>query len=182
MNIELRNIQIQDRQSEETTAFTSSLWINGKKIGYAKNSGKGGSTDYGLDNYHDQVSKKILADAESYCLQLAPLSMDKYGIHESGESVSLPMSLELFIDLIIDDLIDKKEKNKFRQKQLKHQKNAILVGDDTQYKRITWDYSIDELLKHETGRAAIKNTVSKYKKSMKPGERILNTNIPGELL
>ncbi len=32
--------------SEETNCFVADLYINGKKIGYVKNDGRGGCTDY----------------------------------------------------------------------------------------------------------------------------------------
>jgi hypothetical protein len=45
MKIELRNVQFAAFMSEETNAFTATIYVNGKKAGEASNQGHGGSTD-----------------------------------------------------------------------------------------------------------------------------------------
>lgn len=184
MNIELRNIQIHDRLSEETTAFTASLYINGKKAGWAKNTGQGGSTDYGAD---DHKIWPLIKEAEQYCLGLAPLHYP--GIHEGGEPFSIPMNLENFIDDIVDKYWQEKENKRFRDKIQRDMLTALLIGNDKQYRKITWPiqgtrryWTIANLLGMDNGRKAIKTTVAEYKRLMSPSERILNTNIPEELL
>jgi hypothetical protein len=44
MKIELKKLALYPRMSEETTAFAADLWINGAKVGSAKNDGRGGMT------------------------------------------------------------------------------------------------------------------------------------------
>jgi hypothetical protein len=44
MEVELKKLAIYPRLSEETTAFAADLWIDGAKVGYAKNDGHGGMT------------------------------------------------------------------------------------------------------------------------------------------
>jgi hypothetical protein len=44
MDIKLKNIHVDHRLSEETNAFTADLFINGKNVGTAMNSGQGGMT------------------------------------------------------------------------------------------------------------------------------------------
>jgi len=44
MKVELRKLAIYPRMSQETTAFAADLWIDGAKVGYAKNEGHGGAT------------------------------------------------------------------------------------------------------------------------------------------
>lgn len=41
MNIELRNLKVFDSMSEETTACSADIYVDGKKVGYLQNSGKG---------------------------------------------------------------------------------------------------------------------------------------------
>lgn len=43
--IELRNIEVYPRLSEETTAFSADIYFEGRKVGTAENSGKGGCND-----------------------------------------------------------------------------------------------------------------------------------------
>jgi len=179
MRIELRSLQIQDRQSEETTAFTASLYINGKKVGYAKNSGKGGSTDYGPDNYHDENLKALIKEAEDYCSGLEPMDLKELG--------KVPMDMEGFIDQIVSEFWQEKENKRFKNKMQKDQLNGLLIGNNEKYNKITWPkknstWSIAELLATEVGKKSIKTTIEHYKRLMSPSERIINTNIPGELL
>lgn len=47
MKIELKNFQFFERMSEETNAFVADVYVNGVKVAYAKNDGRGGET-YGL--------------------------------------------------------------------------------------------------------------------------------------
>ena len=44
MKVELKKLAIYPRLSEETTAFNADLWIDGVKVGSAKNDGHGGMT------------------------------------------------------------------------------------------------------------------------------------------
>ena len=44
MKVQLKRLQICANLSEETTAFTADVWIDGKKAGWAKNDGHGGAT------------------------------------------------------------------------------------------------------------------------------------------
>jgi hypothetical protein len=44
MKVELKKLALYPRLSEETTAFNADLWVDGKKVGYAKNDGHGGAT------------------------------------------------------------------------------------------------------------------------------------------
>lgn len=184
MTIELRNLQIQDRQSEETTAFTASLYVDGRRIGYAKNSGRGGMTDYGVDNYHDERLKEILKKAEAYCESLEPNRF----VHD-GVKYENPSSLETVIDNIVDAAWQEKEDKRFKKLMLTHQKDCIIIGvpNTGEYGRIKlgdrkYPHTVASLLGHETGRIALKNTIAKIKKGLKPTERILNTNIPEDLL
>lgn len=181
MNIELRNIQIQNRQSEETIAFTASLYIDGKKVGYAKNSGNGGCTDYGPDNYHDNQSKEAINNAELYCAGLAPNKFEYEGQHFEN-----PSSLEVVIDRIIDEFWQEKEAKRFKNKIAKDQLTAILIGNEHGYKKIYWPVkgqrkilTIAELLSTTHGTQLIKNAINK--EVVEPGTSVLNTNIPDNL-
>ena len=47
-SIEVKSVKIAQHMSEETLAFTASLWVNGKRVGYLKNTGQGGPTNIDL--------------------------------------------------------------------------------------------------------------------------------------
>ena len=44
MDIQLKSIKFSEHLSEETNAFTANLYVDGKKIGYCRNDGRGGNT------------------------------------------------------------------------------------------------------------------------------------------
>lgn len=48
-SIEVKSVKIAQHMSEETLAFTASLWVNGKRAGSIKNAGHGGPTDIDLN-------------------------------------------------------------------------------------------------------------------------------------
>jgi len=60
---ELRNVQVAEFMSEETTAFSTDIYVDGKKCGYCKNSGKGEG------NYPmiDREYRELLAEIEKEC-------------------------------------------------------------------------------------------------------------------
>ncbi len=46
MNVELKNVKINQAMSEETMCFSATVYVDGKKAGTAMNRGHGGSNDY----------------------------------------------------------------------------------------------------------------------------------------
>lgn len=83
MKIELKNVSYSARLSEETSAFTADVWIDGKKAGYARNHGTGGDTDVGpreceerLTAYGKTLGKFDLGDGLS-CNQDAGFLVDQ---------------------------------------------------------------------------------------------------------
>lgn len=184
MNIELRNIKVHERLSEETTCFDASLYINGKKVGYANNRGTGGPTDYGLDNYHDEAAKKLLKEAEEYCQQLPDRTYSQY-----NPPLVVKMDLENFIDDLLTEFLEEKYKKDFARQLKKDCLNNICYGTSEAYRKYSWTRGqskqkvpISEMISNLHGKSAIKEGATVIKKKLKEGERILNTNIPEELL
>jgi hypothetical protein len=44
MKVELKKLTLYPRMSQETTCFAADVWVDGKKVGHAKNDGCGGAT------------------------------------------------------------------------------------------------------------------------------------------
>lgn len=189
MNIELKSIQVYEKMSEETSAFTASIYIDGKKVGYTKNDGRGGATVYHAD-HHDYWP--LIKEADEFCKKMPPFVYDvgRYGITEGGkpaQPIEVPADLESYIDDIVLKHIQERDRLRFEKNLKKHQLNSLCIGNEDSYNRITWpkknsSYTIEELLKSEQGRKSIKDTIKKYKAKMLPNERLLNTNIPAYLL
>ena len=87
MKAELRKVKIARSLSEETTAFTADLWVDGKHIGYVKNDGQGGANfiDHrydgkGLDTRDDVTAFEAWCEAlpHSWCHHRASECADTY--------------------------------------------------------------------------------------------------------
>lgn len=84
MKIELKNLKINERLSEETTCFSATVYVDGKRAFEASNRGHGGANEY-----HGGYEA-----AAAYAATLPPYT---------SEVGSLPYDL----DMLIDDLIEK---------------------------------------------------------------------------
>ena len=93
MKIELKKIIFNEQMSEETNCFFAELYINGKKVGYVKNTGQGGQTHY---NGYTKEDNETIREAEVYCKTLPKV---KYGNSEWENS------LEYVIDHLFEDWI-----------------------------------------------------------------------------
>jgi hypothetical protein len=176
MKIELKKIAFYERMSEETNAFTADIYVNGIKTGYAKNDGRGGSTFI-----HSYEGKSLLLhEAESYAEALPPIQ-----VTFANKTHSLKMNLEMLVDNLLEEHINKKENKKFLKKREKACLTNIVFGTEngTSYKSMGWkNLTIEQLLKTQNGVQAIKNAIARVKGELKEGEKILNKNIPIELL
>jgi hypothetical protein len=86
MHIELKNVKHSEFASHETNCYEASIYIDGKKMGYAENSGQGGTTSI----YPNTLFQTLQAYAET----LPPTEYDN-GKHVFNQSA----------DSVIDDLL-----------------------------------------------------------------------------
>ena len=167
MKIELKNIRVNEMFSEETTCFKADIFINGKKVGYAKNDGHGGCTDYGVYN---SDNREILREAEAYAKTLPKIS-NPYG--EPFDS-----NFEWVIDLAIEKYCMDKANLK-NEKQLK--KNIQLrfcygKPNSYSYKMVGWQKrSLQEMVSINFN--LVQNTLNDVRAKLGEGEVILNTNL-----
>lgn len=165
--------------SEETTAFTADLYVNNKKLAFVKNDGKGGNTDYQL---YKSDEAPLLKVAEAFCNNLPPTVY--HDLPSKGKTLTIPMNLENYIDNLLDVHLQNKELEKFHKKMAKHQVDSILFGvPDKQYHRLKFMKPIADILRYQKGVETLLNTIQdKILPRLKKGERILNTNLPPELM
>ena len=97
MKIELKALKIHDDMSEETTCFSATVYGNGKKVGTAKNDGRGSCTFVNWLDY--KLGRKI----EEAAKNLRPLKSD-YGY------------LAMDLDLAIGDSRHPPDETRFRIK------------------------------------------------------------------
>ncbi len=157
MKIELKNIKVNLQFSEETTMFKADVFVDGKKVAYAKNDGFGGETYY----HHYEGMKDLLEQAEKYCKNLPPT---KY------KTMVIDMNLEQYIDNLLYSYLDEKEKKKMEKKT----KNSLIWGvpDTGSYVILKFNKPLSEIPTIE-----LQSYVNKYKKEFKDGEKFFNTNL-----
>ena len=59
--VELKAVKILQSLSEETICFTANIYVNGKKAGWAKNTGNGGSNHYRFEERAVQTAVEAWA-------------------------------------------------------------------------------------------------------------------------
>jgi len=158
MKIELKSIKFSEAMSEETNAFTANLYINGKKVGYCKNQGHGGCTDYNADS---PEQRPVIAEAEAYCKALPKTKW---------KNMEFDQSLESVIDQLLENWLKARETKKFERKMTK----AIMVGipDSSSYGIYRFKVALSKI-----PTAQLQASVGRIKANLHKGEVILNTNL-----
>ena len=158
MKIELKSIKFSEAMSEETNAFTANLYINGKKVGYCKNQGHGGCTDYNADS---PEQRPVIAEAEAYCKALPKTKW---------KNMEFDQSLESVIDQLLENWLKARETKKFERKMTK----AIMVGipDSSSYGIYRFKVALSKI-----PTAQLQASVGRIHAKLHKGEVILNTNL-----
>jgi hypothetical protein len=166
MKIELKNVKFYESLSEETNCFTADIFFEGKKLGYCKNEGNGGNTDYNLYDYNKiDILKKI----EKHFLSL-PKKVIKY----NDTTFEIESNFENHIDELFENWLKVREQKKISKgfsKGICYSKNGNIYI--IEYKSNGKNVPIEYVMKSEQGKATIKNKVNELKGL---GYSILNTN------
>jgi len=176
MKIQLKNIHHSEHLSEETYAFSASLYINDFKAGTASNRGNGGSTDYHPLNDH---GRELIKEAEEYCKTL-PSEKFTY----DGKEYTIDSSLENQVDKLLRQHLEQKDIQKFRNKLEKATQQTIVFGiPDQSFSKLRLKFPVDLILAHPNGRNILTDIIAKkVMPELKEDELILNTNIPEKIL
>lgn len=98
--VELRNVKYSASLSQETAAFTATVYFDGKRVGTARNHGTGGPNDIFFDekkNY--EVFREFLAAEPP----------------EFHEGYKLDMTGDLFIGLLLERHLKEKDQKKYEK-------------------------------------------------------------------
>jgi hypothetical protein len=96
-SIQLKNVKIAWHMSEGTTAFTASLYIDGKKAADVKNEGRGG------DNHPRFMDRELEKEFHEFCKSLPPRD---YGMDADGAfNETYPMNYDSFIGDLLTEWI-----------------------------------------------------------------------------
>lgn len=181
MKIELKKIKISEHMSEETTAFTAEIYINGVNAGYAKNDGHGGNTDYRShydeDKRKNDLNRELIAMAERHCLSLPPI---KYSSPFSKSGIgTMEMNLENFIDELISAELKKKDEAKLNKKIQKLCEKALVYGlkGGDSYRIMDFKRPLKDIAFTNVGKETIQRHYDVAKAGLKKGEVFFNTNL-----
>lgn len=168
MKLELKNVKINEAFSEETLMFKADLYVNGKKVAYANNDGRGGCTFY---REYSRELRPLLEQAEAYCKTL-PSKFVTYG----EKTIEIKSNLEHWIDTLVYDISNKKAFAKHKKKLEKDMLKGICYGNENGYKVLHWTgYTLEQILNRNEGREVVKRKIQEL---VEKGETILNTNLP----
>ena len=173
MKIELKNVKFYEKLSEETNCFIADLYADGKRIGYCKNDGQGGST---YVNPWDKNALPTFNEAEEYCKSLPPIVYN--------DDFSIPSNLENVVDDLFEKWLIEKNNKKIQKELLKSMDKGIClqIGDNerqvVKFKMGGKAISLSDGLKYPHFVEHIKQFCHTAKKN---GAKILNTNLPFEI-
>jgi hypothetical protein len=173
MKIELKNLKIYPNLSEETTAFTATLYIDGVEICECKNSGQGGQTDIRV--YNDKKHTDLIDKAEAFLKEKA-----------NGKK-----SYEGYLIDFVDDLVGKEDNKKEKAKMLKKMEKDCLTKIVIISKKVLDDFVSDKSLALEYSTINMKNPLTAFNQNelkahvnlrilptLKGDEIIYNKNLP----
>lgn len=172
MNIKLKKIKIYHELSEGSTAFLADLYIDDVKAAIAKNDGFGMPTRF---IPYSIARARFVRDADEYCRGLPPVVDETLEI--AGKPIVIPMNLGQYVSRHIEAylLLNKAKKEMYA--------NIVYGIPDRSFKTLSLKDPVNRLLKKQEGTAFLKHLLHDVlRPDMKPGEVILNTNIPDELL
>lgn len=77
MNIELKNVNIYRRMSEETVAFIATVYVDGKRLGEVSNSGKGDANRYSTQELRSALQAYVKTlPPQTYLINTGPSSQE----------------------------------------------------------------------------------------------------------
>jgi hypothetical protein len=161
VKVTLKKIAFYERMSEETNCFAADLYINGKKVGEAKNDGQGGCTNY---YGNSKENNEVIRQAEEYYKSLPMITPTGYSF-----------KYQPTLDHAIDEQLELYLKTKAEKKKQKLMETAILFGkpDGMSYSYIKQKTKLSQF--HVN---SIQNLVNQIKrKYCTDGVVILNTNL-----
>jgi hypothetical protein len=105
-SIQLKNVKVAWNMSEETTAFTATLYIDGAKVAYVKNEGTGG------DNHPRFMDRELEKEFHEFCKSLPPEYLD------DDDDEPYPMTYDSFIGQLLTEWISNDDWKKACKKGL----------------------------------------------------------------
>jgi len=101
MKIELKRLKVNLEFSEETIMFMADVYVEGKKVAYAQNNGRGAMTHY---HAYSNSNRGLLRQAELYFANM-PNRVLTYDYKGETKTIELEYSLQHAIDELVENSI-----------------------------------------------------------------------------
>lgn len=143
MKIELKNLKVANHLSQETTAYSASVYVNGKRAFHAQNAGQGGADDFHRVQGYDGPA---LAEIDAWLADHEPPAgpMDPDPATRAAYDTGMRCDLELLVSRLIT------EKDAARMLGQLLNKKILALGADNQvhqYKAAPTPANIAALIK-----------------------------------
>ncbi len=116
VKIELKSVKIYEALSDDTTAFSCAVYVNGVKAFVARNDGQGGCNKYDELKPLDK-SRELLRQAQDYARSLPPKPF--------GDD-----TLDYDLDLLIDEMLVEWDTNRWLKRHCKSKTVFRLPADE----------------------------------------------------
>lgn len=165
MKVELKNVKFSEHLSEETNAFTADIYVDGKKAGYCRNDGWGGSTD--VRAFGEPSLFAIIKKCEEY-LSTQP----EINIGTEADPFMVKSNLENVVDQLFEKWLTNKENKRLEKKM----ETSLLWGipKGSQYTTVNFKVKLTQIPHN-----VLQDKITFYKGLFKEGEQFLNTNLIG---
>lgn len=185
MKIELKNLEVNLRFSEETTMFQADIYVEGKKVAYAQNDGRGAETYYNIyakPESEYERNLELVEQAEQYCATL-PDDILTYDHNGETRTLELTRSLRYVVDELVEKSIQDKETKKFQKKLEKDMENYICYTEHPETlesycivgAKKKDQFSLQQISNNPRIREAVREHIEELKLR---GYTILNKNCP----
>jgi hypothetical protein len=155
--ISLKKVRFSEALSEETNAFTADVYLDGKKFGYAKNTGQGGCTDV----HFYPGKKELFEEAVAYTKTLPQIKPEGYDFE-------LDPTMENIVDELFVDWLEMKQLKK-------HMTSGIVFKDKNgTIQVLKFTRSLKKIGEIPNGISTIQKEVNRLKEE---GAKILSTNL-----
>jgi hypothetical protein len=179
MNIQLKNVRVNERLSRESLAFSATLYINGQRVGILTNDGHGGETNYrALDKRGESLIREAVKWVGSFPRKLGA------GNANGKTTAEDPSKFRHHLDDMVTGWWNGREAVKFRRKAEKAMENGIVFGvPGRSYRVMRYRQPIAVMIRLDKGVERLRLDIhGKVLPLLQEGEKILNTNIPGKII
>lgn len=119
-SLELKNVKVHPDMSEETTCYSATIYVDGKKVGFAKNNGHGGED---LIDIQDRATAEALED-------FAVAECERLGIFKKMEVIDDTTKYHIAVECLFGKMLADHEEEKWLRRQARTKILFRVEGDE----------------------------------------------------